>query len=158
MMIFLAATCYGFGKTFFWPTTLGVVSEQFPKGGALTLNAIAGVGMISAGVLGNPLLGTIQDNFLDKTLAQNHSDIHSQVASERETKFGFSYQPLDQDKIAELTVAEQAELETVRTANNQNTLAKVAILPALMFFCYIILILYFRARGGYGQVHLASDG
>ncbi len=27
-------------KTFFWPTMLGVVAEQFPKGGALTLNAI----------------------------------------------------------------------------------------------------------------------
>ena len=31
-MIFACATLYGFGKTFFWPTTLGVVSEQCPKG------------------------------------------------------------------------------------------------------------------------------
>ena len=30
--ILLAATLYGVGKTFFWPTTLGVVAEQFPKG------------------------------------------------------------------------------------------------------------------------------
>ena len=80
IMIFLAATCYGLGKTFFWPTTLGVVSEQFPKGGALTLNAIAGVGMISTGVLGNPLLGTIQDHFLDKTLARENIAIHAKVA------------------------------------------------------------------------------
>ena len=29
--ILLAATLYGIGKTFFWPTTLGVVAEQFPK-------------------------------------------------------------------------------------------------------------------------------
>ena len=42
-LIFLAATLYGFGKTFFWPTMLGVVSEQTPKGGALTLNAISGL-------------------------------------------------------------------------------------------------------------------
>ena len=34
-MIFVFATLYGFGKTFFWPTTFGVVSEQCPKGGAL---------------------------------------------------------------------------------------------------------------------------
>ena len=29
-MIFVAATLYGFGKTFFWPTMLGVVSDQTP--------------------------------------------------------------------------------------------------------------------------------
>ena len=50
--IFIFATLYGFGKTFFWPTTLGVVSEQCPKGGALTLNAIAGIGMLAVGILG----------------------------------------------------------------------------------------------------------
>ena len=37
--IFAAATLYGVGKTFFWPTILGLTSEQCPKGGALTLNA-----------------------------------------------------------------------------------------------------------------------
>ena len=31
VMIFVAATLYGFGKTFFWPTMLGVVSEQTPE-------------------------------------------------------------------------------------------------------------------------------
>ena len=36
----VAATIYGIGKTFFWPTMLGVVSEQFPRGGAVTLGAI----------------------------------------------------------------------------------------------------------------------
>ena len=55
--ILLAATVYGFGKTFFWPTMLGVVAEQFPKGGALTLNTMGGVGMLAVGVLGSPLLG-----------------------------------------------------------------------------------------------------
>ena len=34
-----AATVYGIGKTFLWPTMLGVVSERFPRGGALTLGA-----------------------------------------------------------------------------------------------------------------------
>jgi len=155
-MIFLAATCYGFGKTFFWPTTLGVVSEQFPRGGALTLNAIAGVGMISVGVLGNPLLGTIQDHFLDKTLAAQNRALHEQVAAAPEAKFGLTYQPLDKTKIAALPAAGQAEVETIRTANNQSTLAKVAVLPALMFLCYLALIFYFRSRGGYRQEHLAQ--
>jgi len=63
-LVFAAATCYGIGKTFFWPTTLGVVAERFPKGGALTLNSIAGVGMLSAGILGAPLIGYVQDTGL----------------------------------------------------------------------------------------------
>jgi MFS family permease len=152
--VFLAATCYGFGKTFFWPTTLGVVSEQYPKGGALTLSAIAGVGMISVGVLGNPLLGTLQDHFLDKTLAAQDAALHEKIAGAPQTKFGFTYQPLDKTRIAALPPAEQATVEAVRTANNQSTLARVAVLPAIMFLCYLGLIVYFRARGGYRQVHL----
>ena len=59
-MIFIAATLYGFGKTFFWPTMLGVVSEQTPRGGALTLNAISGIGMLAVGTLGFPYIGTLQ--------------------------------------------------------------------------------------------------
>ena len=156
-MIFLAATCYGFGKTFFWPTTLGVVSEQFPRGGALTLSAIAGVGMISAGVLGNPLLGTIQDHFLDKTLAAQNSALHEKLAEPPQKKFGLTYRALDKARVAALPAAEKSEVETLTTANNQHTLAIVAILPAIMFACYLALILFFRSRGGYRQVHLADE-
>lgn len=58
--IILAATLYGFGKTFFWPTMLGVVAEQTPKGGALTLNAVSGIGMLAVGVLGFPYIGVLQ--------------------------------------------------------------------------------------------------
>ena len=61
LSIFVAATLYGFGKTFFWPTMLGVVSEQCPKGGALTLNAISGIGMLAVGTLGFPYIGSLQE-------------------------------------------------------------------------------------------------
>lgn len=57
----LAVTVYGIGKTFFWPTMLAVVSERFPKGGAVTLGAVGGVGMLSAGFLGGPGIGFKQD-------------------------------------------------------------------------------------------------
>ncbi|OUX37964.1 MAG: MFS transporter [Kiritimatiellaceae bacterium TMED266] len=44
---FLAATIFGVGKSFFWPTMLGIVAERFPKGGALALNVMGGAGMAS---------------------------------------------------------------------------------------------------------------
>jgi MFS family permease len=56
-----AVTVYGVGKTFYWPTMLGVISERFPKGGALALGLSGGIGMISAGVLGGPGIGYFQD-------------------------------------------------------------------------------------------------
>jgi MFS family permease len=58
-----AVTIYGLGKTFYWPTLLGVISERFPKGGALALGLSGGVGMIGAGILGGPGIGYKQDYF-----------------------------------------------------------------------------------------------
>lgn len=58
-----AVTVYGVGKTFYWPTLLGVISERFPKGGALALGISGGIGMISAGLLGGPGIGYKQDYF-----------------------------------------------------------------------------------------------
>ncbi len=59
----VAVTIYGIGKTFYWPTLLGVISERFPKGGALALGLSGGIGMISAGILGSPGIGYKQDYF-----------------------------------------------------------------------------------------------
>jgi hypothetical protein len=56
-----AVTIYGLGKTFYWPTMLGVISERFPKGGALALGFSGGVGMLAAGLLGGPGIGYMQD-------------------------------------------------------------------------------------------------
>jgi MFS family permease len=56
-----AATVYGIGKTFYWPTMLGVISERFPRGGALALGFSGGVGMLAAGLLGGPGIGYFQD-------------------------------------------------------------------------------------------------
>ena len=65
-----AVTIYGLGKTFYWPTLLGVISERFPKGGALALGISGGVGMIGAGILGGPGIGYKQDYFAVQKLEQ----------------------------------------------------------------------------------------
>jgi MFS family permease len=53
---FLAATVFGVGKTYFWPTMLGIVSERFPKSGALGINLMGGAGMASIAVV-LPIMG-----------------------------------------------------------------------------------------------------
>ena len=156
LAICAAGTMYGIGKAFFWPTTLGVVTEQFPRGGAMTINAIAGVGMISVGVLGGPILGTIQDQSLDARLASEAPQIHEAVAGEPHDAYLMEFRPIDRAKVAQLPEPQRVVVEQIITTNSQKTLAKFAILPAIMFFCYVGLILYFRARGGYRQVELPA--
>ena len=84
-----AATVFGIGKTYFWPTMLGVVAEQFPKGGALTLNGIAGVGMLGVGIIGSQLIGVILDTKIDSNLMAQQPAIHETVKGDpQKTLFG----------------------------------------------------------------------
>ena len=157
VLVVAAATIYALGKSFFWPTMLGVVSEQFPRGGALTINAIAGVGMISVGVLGGPFLGTLQDASLDSQLRRTSPTLHAIVAEPAQQKFGFNFQPLDKARIEALPAPDKAEIEKIVAETNQAVLARIAILPAIMFLCYVFLGFYFRQRGGYRQVEMISS-
>ena len=146
-VLFLAATLYGVGKTFFWPTTLGTVSEQYPRGGALLLNAISGVGMIAVGTIGGPAIGTLQDIDLNRAVAQAAPDIHAKVAATKDGLFS-KYQYVDKTMFdsAALTPAQQTELTSLETQTKQHALAKIATLPVIMCVCYLILIAYFRSR------------
>ena len=157
-VVFVAATLYGIGKSFFWPTTLGVVSEQFPRGGALTLNAMGGMGMIAVGVLGVPLLGTLQDQKLDHSVMSALPALHAQVAEPSRTTDFIHYQPLDKRKIAALPPDERAAIEQVIADNKQLTLARFAVLPMLMALGFAILLGWFAGRGGYKPVGIGSDG
>lgn len=76
-MCIIAATVYGFGKTFLWPTMLGVVSERFPRGGAVTLGMVGGVGMLSAGLLGGPGIGYKQDYFASQDLQSKSPEAYT---------------------------------------------------------------------------------
>ena len=56
VVAFVAATLFGVGKTYYWPTMLGVTSELFPKGGALLLALVGGAGMLCIAVV-LPIMG-----------------------------------------------------------------------------------------------------
>lgn len=177
-VLIVAATLYGLGKTFFWPTTLGIVSEQTPKGGALTLNAISGIGMLACGAIGFPLLGLFQINTHTQELAESvivQKDLPALVqevdgvptftgVTETEGLFG-KYSNVDSAaidaeiaKITDPAKAEEASKEVAEIAEGspKHSLAKIAIFPAFMLLAYIGLFLYFRSKGGYKPVDLSA--
>ncbi len=83
----LAATVYACGKTFLWPTMLAVASEQFPRGGAITIGCMGGVGMLSAGLLGGPGIGFEQDHFASERLKEKNSAVYERYKAPTENQF-----------------------------------------------------------------------
>ncbi len=153
-MIFVFATLYGFGKTFFWPTTLGVVSEQCPKGGALTLNAIAGIGMLAVGILGGPVIGKMTEDSIKLSVEEATSSETYNKISNDSTYFLGDYTAVDASKIGNLSEEEQIKVQASIQTGKQGSLASVAIFPVFMLACYLALIFYFRGRGGYKPVEI----
>lgn len=148
-MIFLAATLYGVGKSFFWPTMLGVVAEQFPKGGALTINTIAGVGMLGVGIVGSVFLGVIQDREVGSALLEKNPEIHAQVIGEEKASVLGRYRAVDPEKVEAAPESSREIITAVTDEAKKSALATVAIFPAIMLVSYILLIVYFRSKGGY---------
>ena len=177
-MIFIAATLYALGKTFFWPTMLGIVSEQTPKGGALTLNAISGVGMLAVGVLGTPYIGALQEKKVVSEVAivqeasavpglLENGEISSSVIKEQDKLYGtIKYPVLQMDEVATLIKkAPEAEQEKITSAitkakdgSAQKALLNMTVFPLIMLIAYVLMFLYFRSKGGYKPLELAADG
>ncbi len=168
--IIVAGTIYGIGKTFFWPTMLAVVSERFPKGGALTLGAIGGIGMLSAGLLGGPGIGYTQDHFAAEFLHEKHPAVHQEFVSD--SKQGFLFFPeiagLDGAKVGALLEKTPAELSATETEERailvdasirggQTTFRWTALVPLTMALGFLLLIFYFRAQGGYKAIQLGKE-
>jgi hypothetical protein len=136
---------------------LGVASERFPKGGALTLNGITGVGMLAAGVFGVAFLGNIQDKQIDRELQAQNPGIHSRVMGQEKSSIFGNYKPIDQQKLQSLASSQQDGIVSIQASAKQGALATVAIFPAIMLLSYIGLMLYFRSIGGYKAIHLDEE-
>ncbi len=174
MMIFAAATLYAVGKTFFWPTMLGVVSEQTPRGGALTLNAISGIGMLAVGTLGFPYIGKLQVDQENTAIVKSVEvmdlvpglvkDGEISVLEDRSIYEVIKYKAISDDGlnglIDELPESDRAaateQVADLRAQSSQGALAYMTIFPAIMFVGYLGLIVYFQSRGGYKPVELSA--
>lgn len=195
IMCVVAATIYACGKTFLWPTMLAVASERFPKGGAVSIGMLGGVGMLSAGLLGGPAIGFKQDYFASKTLqASSESTFERYRADAPSSFFGVTVRGLNgarvgvlEDNGGELNRVDELLRKEERTDKNhtalfdwwataQKTAAEdkplvlgagieggrkalqlTAIVPTIMALLYLLLILYFRATGGYKPLEIEES-
>ena len=202
--VVVAATIYGLGKTFFWPTMLGVVGERFPKGGALTMGAVGGIGMLSAGLLGGPGIGWKQDYYASENLKEASEDAHARYVVAESKAVNLPMLPeirgLDGQKVGVILDSSDSgpgteladTVEKLKAAGKTNddvkNLAKwwkddgkpnaekdkslvsdarlyggrmalklTAAVPFMMAIGYLILVLYFRAKGGYQQEVLHGE-
>jgi MFS family permease len=207
-----AVTVYGIGKTFYWPTMLGVISERFPRGGALALGFSGGVGMLSAGILGGPLIGYKQDyaasayiknvapetydrykaetpttplpglqpvagldngkvgvllNYMDiqkkketaekegKALSSEQSTLQLQEDLNLLAKQGMKSEQLEkrlkwwESEGLPNAATDFPRIEQARLTGGKTALTWTAAVPAMMAVGYLLLIIYFRAVGGY---------
>lgn len=157
LVIFAAATLYGIGKTFFWPTMLGIVAEQSPKGGALTLNAISGIGMIAVGVLGFPFIGALQEKTASEELTSKAPQMAETILVKKTYLLG-EYNAIDPEKKAELTAPEATEaLAAADKAGQFGALGKMVMFPMFMLVCYFGIYFYFRMKGGYKPVSITDS-
>lgn len=151
-----AATLYAVGKSFFWPTMLGVAAEQCPRGGALTLNTVGGIGMLAVGILGFPFIGYLQADTAVDTLAKENPAIVTQVTTEKEYVLGH-YHAIDPTKAAAITdAAGKTALAEAAKAGQFGALARMTMFPSIMLLGYIGLFFYFKGRGGYKPVDLTA--
>ena len=169
VMVWVAVTIYALGKTFLWPTMLGVVGERFPKGGALAMGMMGGVGMLSAGLLGSPGIGYKQDYYASEQLRATAPSFYDQFKSSDEKSFllfpaiagldGRKVGDLKEkietakiDKKQPLSATEQDARGPVLAADiygGRMALKWTALVPAMMAVGYLLLLVYFRLQGGY---------
>lgn len=120
LMGILAATVWGIGVCFMWPTMLAAASERYPRGGALIMGLIGTAGSLSIYFV-LPQMGKIFDAAKVKAAGGEEA-----------------FKALTGDALNQVLI--EASAASFRT---------VAILPALLLFVFGAIWLRDRSRGGY---------
>jgi MFS family permease len=116
----LAATFWGCGVCFMWPTMLAMSSERFPRGGALLMGLMGTAGTLSVNLV-LPQMGKIFDRKLIELAGGT----------------------------AALAKTATPQLEQMKEIAAQSSFRAVAILPAILLFVFGAIWLYDRSKGGF---------
>jgi Major Facilitator Superfamily len=117
----LAATLWGVGVCYMWPTMLGASSERFPRGGALLMGLMGTAGTLSTRVV-LPLMGSVYDN--KKIEVAGGIDAFN------------SLQP-------------GPALDNILGIAAQASFRAVAVLPAILLIVFAAIWLYDKSKGGF---------
>jgi fucose permease len=116
----LAATVWGTGVCYMWPTMLASASERFPRGGALLIGMMGTAGTLSIKFV-LPWMGSIFDQ--TKIKLAGGEEAFKALTGQR--------------------------LEEILIAASQRSFRVVAILPAILLIVFGAIWIYDRSRGGY---------
>jgi fucose permease len=117
----LAATLWGTGVCYMWPTMLASASERFPRGGSLLIGLMGTAGNLAIFFV-LPIIGGIYDRA-------------KVTAAGGEAAFR--------------ALQEGPEMERVLALASQESFRFVAILPAILLLVFGAIWFYDRSRGGY---------
>jgi MFS family permease len=154
-MMMAAVLLYAAGKSFLWPTMLAVVSDRFPRTGALAISIIGGIGMMSAGLIGSPGLGYFKDRFTAEALQSTAPSAYQEARSPEMKRF-LSFEPVtpvDGKLLADAIATPPSSRSSLQSAvveasilGDRKTLAVDAILPATLTIVFTILIVATRGE------------
>jgi len=166
LFVVLAATVYGIARRSFgrrcWPWF-----RTLPQRRRHHHRAMGGIGMLSAGLLGGPGIGYNQDYYASNDLKSKAPAVYDQYKSPTKNTFLFfpEIQGLDGTKVgavrgkdAAARTADETLVHEADLLGGRMALRMTAAVPATMAALYLLLILYFKARGGYKQVHIEGAG
>ena len=125
----LAATVWGIGVCFMWPTMLATASERFPHGGALLM-----------GLMGTA--GTASIYFVLPWMGRVFDDKAAEVAGG-----GAAF--------TALKAAGGDRLNEVQSIASQTSFRAVAWLPAILLLVFGAIWLYDRSKGGFKPVKIS---
>jgi MFS family permease len=161
--IFFAFVLYALGQTYYWPCVLGFTSERYPEGGALTLNTVSAIGLLSAGIIGAPILGAAFDKSVHATVKAEVPALEAAAHDEGQFMW-MKHQKIDPDKanafVAALPEVDRAAVTaiypegTAKVQAGRDVLLYAVRFPAILFVVFGAIALYFRMRGGYEPIHL----
>jgi fucose permease len=117
----LAATVWGTGVCYMWPTMLATASERFPRGGALLMGLMGTAGTLSIQFV-LPFMGSVFD--------RRKVEAAGGAAAFQRLQPG-------------------PELDRVLGIAAQASFSRVAILPAILLVVFGAMWLYDKSKGGY---------
>jgi MFS family permease len=170
----LAATLWGSGVCYMWPTMLGSASERFPRGGALLMGLMGTAGTLSIAFF-LPKMGAINDAVCDALAAgrepANPSVLLFQAMFDGLRNMGASiglpwspaaggdataYQALV-DAAANHDAAATASLAHIQARAASTSFESLAILPVVLLVVFGLIWISDRMRGGYRPERLVAD-